>query len=118
MFPAPTTIAISTPCSWSSAISVAIRSTSWRSTPYSFSPISASPDSFSSTRLNAGRPFWLADRLSGKGVALVFEDFEVVLVERLGDRLARVVDPFLVGQDRLAEEALREHPLDDLLAML
>src|SRR5918994_76808 len=114
MFPAPTTIATSTSRSRSSAISPAIFSTSWRSRPYSLSPIRASPESFSRTRRNAGLPLWL----SGNGVALVFEDFELVFLERLGDRLARVVDPLLVGQDDLAVEALREHALDDLLAVL
>src|SRR5215211_2368554 len=114
MFPAPTTIAISTPCPWSSAISAAMRSTSWRSRPYSLSPIRASPESFSSTRLNAGLPF----RSACKGVALVLEHLELVLVERLRDSLAGVVDPLLVGQDALAEEALREHALDDLVAVL
>src|SRR5918995_1822085 len=114
MFPAPTTIAISTPCSWSSAISVAICSTSCRSSPYALSPIRASPDSFSRMRRKAGLPLCLP----GKGVALVLENFELMLLERLVDGLARVVDPLLVGQDCLAEEPLREHPLDDLLAML
>src|SRR5215207_177411 len=114
MFPAPTTIAISTPCSWSSAISVAICSTSCRSSPYSLSPIRASPDSFSRMRRKAGLPLCLP----GKGVTLVLENFELMLLERLGDGLARVVDPLLVGQDCPAEEPLREHPLDDLLAML
>src|SRR5829696_5076295 len=114
MFPAPTTIAISTPWPWSSTISAAMRSTSWRSRPYSLSPIRASPESFSSTRLNAGLPLCSAC----KGVALVLEHLELVLLERLGDGLARVVDPLLVGQDALAEEPLREHALDDLLAVL
>src|SRR5215204_966957 len=114
MFPAPTTIAISTPWLWSSAISPAMRSTSWRSTPYSLSPIRASPESFSRTRLNAGLPLCSAC----KGAALILEGLELVLLERLRDGLARIVDPLLVGQDALAEEALREHALDDLLAVL
>src|SRR5215207_4004844 len=114
MLPAPTTIAISMPNSWRSAISAAMRSTSWRSRPYSMSPMSASPDSFNRTRRKAGLPAGSAR----KGVALVLEDFELMLLERLGNRLAGVVDPFLVGQHGLAEEALRKHPLDDLLAML
>src|ERR687898_3383079 len=113
MFPAPTTIAISIPCSWRSAISAAMRSTSCRSRPYSMSPMSASPDSFSRIRRKAGLPAGSAR----KGVALVLEDFELMLLERLGNRLAGVVDPLLVGQHGLAEEALRKHPLDDLLAM-
>src|SRR5215207_239066 len=113
MLPAPTTIAISMPNSWRSAISAAMRSTSWRSRPYSMSPMSASPDSFNRTRRKAGLPAGSAR----KGVALVLEDFELMLLERLGNRLACVVDPLLVGQHGLAEEPLRKHPLDDLLAM-
>src|ERR671914_188139 len=114
MFPAPTTIAISTPCSWSSATSAAIRSTSWRSRPYSLSPIRASPESFSKTRPKAGLPLCLPC----KGVALVLEHLELMILESLGDRLASVVDPLLVRQDGLAVEPLREHPFHDLLAML
>src|SRR5687768_21048 len=115
MFPAPTTIAISTPRSWSSATSSAMRSTSWRSTPYSLSPINASPESFSSTRWKAGLPL---GELAGKGEAAVVEHLELMLLERLRDGLARVVDPVLVRQDGLTEEALGKHPLDDLFAML
>src|SRR5918994_676425 len=115
MFPAPTTIAISTPRSWSSAISSAICSTSCRSSPCSLSPIRASPDSFSRMRRKAGL---LPSCSACKGVTLVLEDLELMLLERLRDGLAGVVDPFLVGQDGLAEEALREHPLDDLPAVL
>src|SRR4029453_969497 len=110
MFPAPTTIAISTPLAWRSRISSAIRSTSWRSIPYSRSPIRDSPESFSNTRWNAGLPFVSA----GKGVALVLEHLELVPGERLLDRLPRVVDPVLIGQHGLAEEALGEHAIDDL----
>src|SRR3712207_1924542 len=111
MFPAPTTIAISTPCPWSSATSAAMRSTSWRSRPYSLSPISASPESFRRTRRNAGRP----SRSACNGVACVLEHLELVLLERLVDGLPGVVDPLLVREDGLAEEALRQHPLDDLV---
>src|SRR5262245_12759180 len=114
MFPAPTTIAISTPLEWRSRISSEIRSTSSRSTPYSSSPMRASPDSFSRTRSNAGLPFCSA----GKGVPLILQHLELVLGEGLVDRLARVVDPLLVGQHRLAEELLGEHALDDLRADL
>src|ERR671922_841331 len=114
MFPAPTTIAISTPRSCTSLISRAIRSTSRRSRPYSCSPISASPDSFMSTRPKTG----LAPSPSArKGVPDEFEHLRVLLLERLPDRLA-VVDPLLVGQDVLSEEALAEHPVDDLVANL
>src|SRR5919108_2069128 len=114
MFPAPTTIAIWTPPSWTSLISRAIRSTSRRSRPYSCSPISASPDSFMSTRPKTG----LAPSPSArKGVPDEFEHLRVLLLERLPDRLA-VVDPLLVGQDVLSEEALAEHPVDDLVANL
>src|ERR687895_524524 len=113
MFPAPTTIAISTPRSWSSRISPAIRSTSFRSRPYSFSPISASPESFSRTRRKAAPP-----SCSCKSLPVVLEDLQLMLLERLRDGLAGVVDPLLVGKDHLAEEPLREHPLNDLLAVL
>jgi hypothetical protein len=40
-------------------------------------------------------PCW-NELLACKGVALVLEDLEFVLLERLGDGLARVVDPLLV----------------------
>src|SRR5690348_17727278 len=50
MFPAPTTIASSTPCCWSSDLSPAIASIRSRSRPYSLAPISASPESFRRTR--------------------------------------------------------------------
>src|SRR4029450_9433959 len=77
----------------------------------------ASPESFSSTRRNAGLPS-TSLVLLGKAVALVFENVELVLLERLGDGLARVVDPLLVGKHVLAEEAPGEHPLHDPLAVL
>src|SRR5918999_3738 len=112
MFPAPTTIAISTPRSWSSRISPAIRSTSFRSRPYSFSPISASPESFSRTRRKAALP-----SCSCKSLPVVLDDLQLMLLERLRDGLAGVVDPLLVGKDHLAEEPLREHPLNDLLSV-
>src|ERR671922_420933 len=114
MFPAPTTIAISTPRSCTSLISRAIRSTSRRSRPYSCSPISASPESFRSTRPKTGRAPFPSTR---KGVTDEVEHLGVLLVQRLPDRRA-VVDPFLVEQHVLAEEALAEHSLDDLVAHL
>src|ERR671922_34227 len=114
MFPAPTTIAIWTPPSWTSLISRAIRSTSRRSRPYSCSPISASPESFRSTRPKTGRAPFPSTR---KGVTDEVEHLGVLLVQRLPDRRA-VVDPFLVEQHVLAEEALAEHSLDDLVAHL
>src|SRR5436309_10637331 len=56
MLPPPTTIATSTPRSdtrWISAAMAAMRSAS---APYSAEPMRASPESFSRTRLKAGRP--------------------------------------------------------------
>jgi hypothetical protein len=55
MFPAPTTIAVSTPEVCTSTISCAIASIVARSMPYSRSPISDSPESFSRMRRKTGR---------------------------------------------------------------
>src|ERR1035441_1460592 len=54
MFPAPTTIATSTPWSRTALTCRATAATRSGSVPYSSSPISASPESFSSMRLKAG----------------------------------------------------------------
>src|SRR4051794_9971244 len=54
MLPAPTTIASSTPCSWTRAISAATARTRSGSVPYSSEPIRDSPESLSRTRLNVG----------------------------------------------------------------
>src|SRR5436190_1064854 len=56
MFPPPTTIATSTPRSWTR---FTVRAMPWMrsaSTPYSSGPISASPESFSRMRRKAGFP--------------------------------------------------------------
>src|SRR6478609_5488691 len=54
MFPAPTTIAISTPSSCTAATCLAMRSTSAPSVPYSSWPIRASPESLRRMRPNWG----------------------------------------------------------------
>src|SRR3954452_879984 len=126
MFPAPITIATSTPASWTPAISRASPSTVGRSSPYSRSPMSDSPETLRSTRLNAtrcssssactGTP--AVTRSVSQGDALERNDLGAGLGEHLRDRLRRLAAPGLVEQHaagRLREEPLREHPLDDLL---
>src|SRR3954454_20186799 len=126
MFPAPITIATSTPASWTPAISRASPSTVGRSSPYSRSPMSDSPETLRSTRLNAtrcssssactGTP--AVTRSVSQGDALERNDLGARLGEHLRDRLRRLAAPGLVEQDaagRLREEPLREHALDDLL---
>src|SRR4051795_3704270 len=125
MFPAPITIATSTPASWTPAISRASPSTVGRSSPYSRSPISDSPDTLSSTRLNATRCSWSVStgtpavtRSVSQGDALERNDLGAGLGEHLRDRLRRLAAPGLVEQHaagRLREEPLRKHALDDLL---
>src|SRR3954452_20177781 len=129
MFPAPITIATSTPASWTPAISRASPSTVGRSSPYSRSPMSDSPETLRSTRLNAtrcssssactGTP--AVTRSVSQGDALERNDLGAGLGEHLRDRLRRLAAPGLVEQHaagRLREEPLREHPLDDLLLRL
>ena len=53
-------------------------------------------------------------RSPGDGVAHELAHLRPVLGERLADRQVRIVDPGLVGEDALREEALGEHALDDL----
>src|SRR3954452_13741204 len=126
MFPAPITIATSTPASWTPAISRASPSTVGRSSPYSRSPMSDSPETLRSTRLNAtrcssssactGTP--AVTRSVSQGDALERNDLGAGLGEHLRDRLRRLAAPGLIEQDAaggLCEEPLREHPLDDLL---
>src|SRR3954454_5114102 len=125
MFPAPITIATSTPVSWTPAISRASASTVGRSSPYSRSPMSDSPDTLRSTRLNATRCSCSAStgtpavtRSVSQGDALERNDLGACLGEHLLDGLRRLAAPGLVDQHasgRLREEPLREHPLDDLL---
>ena len=50
MLPPPTTIAISTPSPWTSAISSAIAATTFSSMPKGCEPIRASPESLSRMR--------------------------------------------------------------------
>src|SRR3954447_26785603 len=128
MFPAPMTIATSTPASWTPAISRASPSTVGRSSPHSRSPMSDSPDTLRSTRLNAtrcsssvsrGTP--AVTRSVSQGDALERNDLGAGLGEHLRDRLRRLAGPSLIDEDAagsLREEALREHPLDDLLLRL
>src|SRR4051794_18507722 len=125
MFPAPITIATSTPVSWTPAISAASASTVGRSSPYSRSPISDSPETLRSTRRNAtrcsscvsaGAP--AVTRSVSQGDTLERNDLGSGLAQHLRHGLGGVAAPRLVEQDaagRPREEALREHALDDLL---
>src|SRR5205823_7119843 len=49
---------------------------------------------------------------------LELEDLRARLLECLADRLGAVVDPFLVAEDCLREEALVQHAVHDLLTCL
>src|SRR5215204_1002248 len=130
MLPPPTTIASSRPSLCTSTISRAIRSTVFGSVPYSWSPISASPESFRRTRRNAGAApegdrssscCGVVTRLFCDREAPERDDTRSRLGDRLTHRLRRVVNPRLLGQHsaRLSrEEALGQHPLDDLLLRL
>src|SRR5919201_53435 len=126
MFPAPTTIAISTPSAWTATISSATASIVARSIPYSRSPISDSPESFSRMRRKTGRPASARATVSSdctaisadQREALELQHLRALFAEHLADRLGGVVDPLLVRQDAVGEEALVEHALDDLLARL
>src|SRR5829696_78369 len=127
MLPAPATIASSTPRDWMSTSSSAIDSIVARSMPYCLGPISASPESFSRIRPNAGAASGVATAASGSGSVigsarerepLELEHLGARLGQRLSDRLPGVVDPRLLRQDAGGEEALVQHPLDDLFARL
>src|SRR5262245_16179977 len=129
MFPAPTTTAISTPRERTSTISSAIASTVSRSMPYCFEPIRASPESLSRMRANAGAASGVATAPSAVGSesvtgsfckreALELEHLGTRLGQRLADSLRCVVDPGLVGEHPIGEEALVQHPVDDLLTRL
>src|ERR1700761_2716442 len=102
MFPAPTTIATSTPRSRTEAIWVAIRSTSAGSVPYSRRPIRASPESFRRIRPNCSKRLLAADLEVGEaGDADVLAGFRRQLLAQLLDRLRAVflgVDVLLVEQ--------------------
>src|SRR5439155_17669486 len=117
-------IASSTPSFCTSTISSASEAMRSGEMPYSWSPISASPESFSTTRPKAGTGSpsgatlfsgltFIAASLC-QGVALERNDLEPLLGEGLRDGLARVEDPRLLGEHVLGEEALLQHPLDDL----
>src|SRR5918994_3224978 len=130
MLPPPTTIASSRPSVWTSTISRAIASIRFGSVPNSWSPISASPDSFRRTRRKAGAApasassvscCCVVTRLFCDRQAREGDDTRVGLGKRLPDRLRRVVDPRLLGQDAAGlhgVEPFREHALDDLLLRL
>src|SRR5712691_4208902 len=126
MFPAPTTIPVSTPLAWTSTISSATASIVSRSMPYSRSPISDSPDSLSRMRRKTGRALCdttadSSDRTLTSAAQLEpleLEHLGTLVRERLADLLAGVVDPLLVDEHIGAEEALVQHPVDDLLAHL
>src|SRR5919201_1915752 len=126
MFPAPTTIAISTPSAWTAMISSAMASIVARSIPYSRSPISDSPESFNRMRWKTGRPVGAGATVSSdctaisayQREALELQHLRALFAEHLTDRLAGVVNPLLLCQHAVGEEALVEHALDDLLACL
>src|SRR5919201_3329776 len=126
MFPAPTTIAISTPLACTSTISSATASIVSRSIPYSRSPISDSPESFSRMRRNTACVPGTAARVSSDWTvisadereALELEHFCALFVEHLSHRLSGVVDPLLFGQHAVREKPLVQHSFDDLLARL
>src|SRR4029450_1684104 len=129
MFPAPTTIASSVPGSCTANTSCAISTTGPGSMPYSRSPRSASPESFRSTRLK-GLPSGAAT-CSGASCGLTLNpgstrdrdpreplDRRAGVLERLRHAFRRLVDPRLLEEHpawRRGEEALREHPVHDLL---
>src|SRR6185312_3889810 len=112
MFPPPITSASSSPFARTSTSSVASSSIVPASRPYSRWPMRASPESFSRTRLKPIRGS-LRDCVPG-----VVEQLDALLLQVLRDRPGRLVGaiPRLLRQDSLAEEALVELALDDLVA--
>src|SRR5919108_964299 len=122
MFPAPETIATSRPSACTSTISCAISSMRSRSSPYSRSPMSASPESLRRPRRKATcEPEGVA--YVSRGLTLIslrerepreLDDLEARLLECVAHRHGRVVDPDLLEQDLLGEEALLQHAVDDL----
>src|SRR5882724_41860 len=106
MLPAPTTIAISTPSSWTRAISAATAFTRSGSVPYSKEPMRDSPESLSRIRLNAG------SATDGKPYETPDDDVLAGLRREVGPQLLDRLAVVLVTVDvRLLEE-------DDLLVPL
>src|SRR5919201_3618384 len=103
MFPAPTTIAISTPLVCTSTISSATASIVSRSIPYSSPPISDSPESLSRIRLKTGRGARAPASVSSEETAISADEREALelqhlcalFVEHFPHGLAGVVDPLL-----------------------
>src|ERR1700744_2301775 len=121
MFPAPTTIATSTPGWRPEPPWVAIRSTSTPAVPYSWLPIRASPESFRRMRPNrspAIRCLLVSDAEVGEaGDADVLAGFRGQLLAQLLDRLRVVflgVDVLLIEQ-RHFRGPFFELTLDDFL---
>src|SRR5919197_3063339 len=123
MFPAPTTIASSTPLRWTSTTASAIVATRAGSSPYSRSPISASPDSLSRTRWKIGaasaeRAFsseLTASVISlGEGIADELVQLDLLLLERLRHGHGGVVNPRLLAERDGGEEFLAQAPFHDL----
>src|SRR5437763_221750 len=112
MLPPPITSASSSPFARKSTSSCESWSTVAASRPYSREPIKASPESFSRTRLKPIRGS-LRD-----GVPGVVEELDPVLLQVLRDRARRLVGavPRLLREYGLAEEALVQLALDDLVA--
>src|SRR3989304_3882477 len=108
MFPAPTTMASSSPSPCTATISRASAATVSGSSPYSRSPIRASPESLSRRRRKASVPPSGARPAASSGRRLTLpgdrepperHDACAGLGERLSDRQRRIVDPRLVGED-------------------
>src|SRR6476661_4915503 len=123
MFPAPTTIATSTPRSRIVDTWAASRCTSWASVPYSSFPISASPESFRRMRPNLGSGVPMEATLFPYAEIGKARDADVLaglrrqLLAQLLDRLRLVllgVDVRLVEQRHLARP-LGKLALDDFL---
>src|SRR2546430_1853918 len=127
MFPAPTTIASSTACCWTSTICPAMASIRSRSRPYSLAPISASPESFRRMRPNTACAGSETTSSEPAVVTLVpltelkpleLEHLGALVAEDLAHRFRRFVDPGLLCQHLFGEETLVQHSLDDLLVCL
>src|SRR4051794_22390153 len=105
MLPAPTTIASSTPSSWTRAISAATDRTRSGSVPYSREPMRDSPESLIRTRLKAGAATW-AETLLADGEPHETPDDDVLagLGRQVGPQLLDGLAVVLVAVDvRLLE---------------